>query len=46
MSPKHIDLMALTFQVMWRHRSRDYSIPHSLMGHFLIGGPLKPSLFL
>jgi len=34
----------LTFQgyvIMWRHRSRDYLIPH---GPFAIGAPLKPSL--
>jgi len=31
------------FNVTWRHRSRDDSIPHML---FLIGAPLKPSPYL
>ena len=33
----------LTFQITWRHRSRDRSIPHL---PFPIGSPLEPSLHL
>jgi len=43
MGIKHIGVMTLTFQVTWRHRSRDH---WTRDGSFPVGGPLDRSLYL
>jgi len=40
---KRIVVTSLTFQVTWRHRSRERSIAHR---QFHVGGPLESSRYL